>query len=158
MIFNIYLCLKLTKIMFSKACQYGIKASVYIALQSAKGNRSNLKDIALNIDSPEAFTAKILHQLAKSNILSSLKGPTGGFVIEDGNSKSTKLSAIVSAIDGDSIYKGCALGFDVCDENKPCPMHSKFIKIREDLRHMLENTSLYDLAHELVEEPTFLKR
>jgi len=158
MIFNIYLCFKSTKNMFSKACQYGIKASVYIALQSAKGNRSNLKDIALNIDSPEAFTAKILHQLAKNNILSSLKGPTGGFVIEDGKSKTTKLSAIVSAIDGDSIYKGCALGFDVCDENKPCPMHSKFFKIREDLRHMLENTSLYDLAHELVEEPTFLKR
>lgn len=144
--------------MFSKACQYGIKASVYIALQSSKGNRTNLKDIAQNIDTPEAFTAKILHQLAKSNILSSLKGPTGGFIIEDGKSKTILLSDIVSAIDGDSIYRGCALGFDVCDETQPCPMHSKFVGIRDDLRHMLENTSLYDLAHELVEEHTFLKR
>lgn len=144
--------------MFSKACQYGIKASVYIALQSSKGNRTNLKDIAQNIDTPEAFTAKVLHQLAKSNILSSLKGPNGGFVIEDGKAKTTKLSNIVSAIDGDSIYRGCALGFDVCDETKPCPMHNKFVGVREDLRNMLENTSLFDLAHELVEEHTFLKR
>ena len=144
--------------MFSKACQYGIKASVYIALQSSKGNRTNLKDIAYNIDTPEAFTAKILHQLAKSNILSSLKGPTGGFVIENGKAKTTKLSDIVSAIDGDAIYKGCALGFSVCDVTQPCPMHSKFVGIRDDLRHMLENTSLFDLAHELVEEHTFLKR
>lgn len=144
--------------MFSKACQYGIKASVYIALQSSKGNRANLKEIAENIDTPEAFTAKILHQLAKSNILNSLKGPTGGFVIEDGKAKTIKLSAIVSAIDGDSIYRGCALGFSVCDATMPCPMHSKFVGIREDLRHMLENTSLHELAHEIVEEHTFLKR
>ncbi len=144
--------------MFSKACQYGIKASVYIALQSSKGSRTNLKDIAQNIDTPEAFTAKILHLLAKSNILSSLKGPTGGFMIEDGKLKTIKLSDIVSAIDGDTIYRGCALGFDVCDDTQPCPMHTKFVGIRDDLKHMLENTSLYDLAHELVEEPTFLKR
>lgn len=144
--------------MFSKACQYGIKASVYVALESSKGNRTNLKAIAENIDTPEAFTAKILHQLAKSNILSSLKGPTGGFVIEDGRAKTIKLSNIVSAIDGDSIYRGCALGFDVCDARKPCPMHNKFVVIRDDLKYMLENTSLYELAHELVEEHTFLKR
>lgn len=144
--------------MFSKACQYGIKASVYIALESSKGNRTNLKDIAQNIDTPVAFTAKILHQLAKSDILSSLKGPTGGFVIEDGRAKTIKLSDIVSAIDGDSIYRGCALGFDVCDATKPCPMHNKFVGIRNNLKQMLESTSLFELAHELVEEHTFLKR
>src|SRR5690554_80418 len=91
--------------MFSKACQYGIKASVYIAQESSKGNRTNLKDIAHNIDTPVAFTAKILHQLAKSNILSSLKGPTGGFVIEEGRAKTIFLSDIVSAIDGDAIFR-----------------------------------------------------
>ncbi len=68
--------------MFSKACQYGIKATVYISSQSALGNRVSLKDIEFNINSPEAFTAKILHQMAKNDILDSLKGPTGGFVID----------------------------------------------------------------------------
>lgn len=144
--------------MFSKACQYGIKASVYVALQSSQGKRVSLKDIAKNIDTPEAFTAKILHQLAKRNILNSLKGPTGGFDIEPVKAKNVKLSDIVSALDGDNIYKGCALGFDTCDETKPCPMHHKFVGIRNDLRHMLENTSLHELAYDLVEAPTFLKR
>lgn len=144
--------------MFSKACQYGIKASVYIALQSSQGNRVSLKDIAKDINTPEAFTAKILHLLAKDNILNSMKGPTGGFYLEPGKSKEIKLSDIVSSIDGDVIYKGCALGFDTCDATRPCPMHSKFVGIRNDLRFMLENTSLYELANELVEELTFLRR
>lgn len=144
--------------MFSKACQYGIKASVYIALQSSYGNRVSLKEIAENIDTPEAFTAKILHQLAKCNILNSLKGPTGGFVIEEGRTHTIKLSEIVSAIDGKSIYEGCALGFETCDERQPCPFHHKFVGIRNDLKSMLETTSLFELANGLVDNQTFLKR
>lgn len=144
--------------MFSKACQYGIKASVYIASQSAIGVRTSLKDIAYNINSPEAFTAKILHQLAKQNILQSLKGPTGGFEIPEGSAETIKLSNIVSAIDGDSIYMGCALGFDHCDARQPCPMHDKFVDIRNNLKEMLENTSLLELANGVDVGLSFLKR
>lgn len=144
--------------MFSKACQYGIKASVYIASQSASGVRTSLKDITFNINSPEAFTAKILHQLAKQDILQSLKGPTGGFEIPKGRAETIMLSNIVSAIDGDSIYKGCALGFDHCDARQPCPMHDKFVDIRDNLRAMLENTSLLELANGVDVGLSFLKR
>lgn len=144
--------------MFSKACQYGIKASVFIASQSAMGNRVSLKEIAGGIDSPVAFTAKILHKLAKQDILTSLKGPSGGFDIPTGRAEKIKLSNIVSAIDGDSIYMGCALGFDRCDEIHPCPMHNKFVDIRDNLRYMLENTSLNELANGLDIGISFLKR
>lgn len=144
--------------MFSKSCQYGIKASVFIASQSAMGNRVSLKEIAAGIDSPVAFTAKILHQLAKQDILTSLKGPSGGFDIPKGRAEKIKLSNIVEAIDGDSIYMGCALGFDSCDVRQPCPMHSKFVVIRDNLRDMLENTSLYELANGLDVGISFLKR
>ena len=144
--------------MFSKACQYGIKASIFIASQSALGNRVSLKDISSGINSPEAFTAKILHKLAKKNILTSLKGPTGGFHIPNGMAETIKLSAIVEAIDSDTIYLGCALGFDSCDALKPCPMHNKFVDIRDNLRIMLENTSLLELANGLDVGMSFLKR
>jgi len=46
--------------MFSKDCEYGIRATIYITMQSLEGNRVNLKEIAAAIDSPVAFTAKIL--------------------------------------------------------------------------------------------------
>mgnify|MGYP002795141008 FL=1 len=68
--------------MFSKACEYGIRATIYIAMQSLEGFRVNLKEIAAAIDSPIAFTAKILQQLVKSNIVESVKGAKGGVQIE----------------------------------------------------------------------------
>lgn len=144
--------------MFSKACEYGIKATIFIAQNSAIGMRVNLKAIASAIDSPEAFTAKILQLLAKSDIISSEKGPLGGFKINDVNLKTLTLSSIVDAIDGDKIYRGCALGLHICNEQKPCPLHEKFKLVRDDLKIMLESTYLSELANNLEDGHTFLKR
>ena len=99
-----------------------------------------------------------MHKLAKKDILQSLKGPTGGFEIPKGRAENIKLSDIVSAIDGDSIYMGCALGFDHCDARQPCPMHDKFVDIRDNLKEMLENTNLLELAQGVDVGLSFLKR
>lgn len=144
--------------MFSKACEYGIKATIYIAMQSLQDRRVSLKEIAEKVDSPTAFTAKILHQLAKNDILDSAKGPTGGFQIEKKRIDNLKLADIVFAIDGESIYEGCGLGLDKCNANKPCPVHGKFVVIREELKQMLQNTSLFELATGLEVGLTYLKR
>lgn len=144
--------------MFSKACEYGIKATLYIATQSLQSDRVMLKEIAREINSPEAFTAKILQQLARNKIVDSVKGPYGGFQIEKKRIDEIRLSEIVSAIDGDNIYRGCGLGLDQCNANQPCPLHDKFVDIRNNLRRMLESTSLYELATGLEVGLTFLKR
>lgn len=144
--------------MFSKACEYGIRAIIYIAGQSMQDKRAGLKDIAKKIDSPEAFTAKILQQLAKNNVISSIKGPNGGFEIEKRKLEKMKLSEIVSAIDGDAIYKGCGLGLKNCSETYPCPVHDKFKVIREGLRKMLETTTIQELSTSTEEGLTFLKK
>lgn len=144
--------------MFSKACEYGIKATLHIASQSNLGHRSNLKETAKSINSPEAFTAKILQQLVKREIVDSIKGPHGGFEIPEKRLKKIKLSHIVEAIDGDSLYTSCGMGLKTCSEKKPCPMHHKFKSIRDELKHMLETTSLGELTTDLIEGLTYLKR
>lgn len=143
--------------MFSKACEYGIKAMLYIAEQSQSGNRVSIKEIAKATGSPEAFTAKILQQLARNHIVDSLKGPTGGFSVEKQRLSQINISQIVYAIDGDNIYNGCGLGLTHCSDDKPCPVHHKFVSVRKELKKILENTSLEELALELKSGQTFLK-
>lgn len=144
--------------MFSKACEYGIRAAIHISHQSQNGNRVSLKAIAKAIDSPVAFTAKILQSLAKNNVVTSTKGPTGGYeIIENAHNKVTLLH-VVKAIDGDKIYNGCGLGLNKCNEHKPCPMHDQFKAIREQLKTMLETTSIKELTNGLPEGMCFLKR
>ena len=142
-----YLCINFR--MFSKACEYGVRAVIYIGAQSSQEKRASLKDIARQIDSPEAFTAKILQQLTRSNIIDSVKGPAGGFTIDKRKINKIKLGQVVAAIDGDGIYKGCGLGLKACSEKRPCPLHDKFKSVREEIRCMMENTYLHELSHGL---------
>ena len=144
--------------MFSKACEYGIRAAIYIAGQSMQDKRVSLRDISSEIDSPVAFTAKILQLLAKNKILKSIKGPNGGFEIPKEEMDKINLAQIVSAIDGDFIFNGCGLGLKVCSEEYPCPVHDKFKSVRDELKEMLENTTIYELSLGLKEGITYLKR
>lgn len=144
--------------MFSKACEYGIRATIYIANESKSRHRVGLKDIAQAIDSPEAFTAKILQQLARSGIIRSLKGPSGGFEFDDEQRARIRAIDIVKAIDGDHIFHGCGLGLKACNESKPCPVHDKFKVIREQLRDMLGGTTIAELAEGVNDGLTVLKR
>jgi len=131
---------------------------VFIATRSQQEMRVGLTDIAAEIDSPVSFTSKILQKLVKSKLLVSLKGPTGGFEISKKNMDTITMAQIVSAIDGDSIYKGCGLGLRNCNENKPCPLHFKFKRVRDGLKDMLEETSLTELTQDISKGITFLKR
>ena len=143
--------------MFSKTCEYGLRAVIFIAQQTKSDKKVGISTISEAIDSPQAFTAKILQQLTKHKIIQSVKGPTGGFFIDNVKLKTVTLSNIVEVLDGDTIYTGCGLGLHECNENKPCPLHFKFIAIREELRKMLENTTLLELSEDKNLRDSFLK-
>jgi Rrf2 family transcriptional regulator, iron-sulfur cluster assembly transcription factor len=143
--------------MFSKACEYGIRATIYIGQQSQNGKRVSLADIANQVDSPVAFTAKILQKLVHNDIVDSLKGPTGGFEVSETHMKTVKLIHIVKAIDGEHLFTRCGLGLKECSELKPCPIHDQYKVVKEKLIHLLQHTSIYDLANGLSSGHTFLK-
>lgn len=134
--------------MFSKACEYGIRAVIYIWSQNDKGKKLGIKDICKEIDAPEFFTAKVLQALVKQRIINSAKGPNGGFYV-DKTQENLTLMDLVIAIDGDQLFTGCGLGLRQCSEETPCPIHNDFKIIRGELSQMLKNKKLVDLASEL---------
>lgn len=132
--------------MFSKACEYAIKATIYIAQQSHQQKRVNVKEVSRSVDAPEAFTAKILQQLCRENILESNRGKQGGFIFAIEKQKQTKIFDLVRIIDGDSIFTECGLGLHRCSSENPCPVHEDFKTVRENLVAMTQKYSFYDLA------------
>jgi len=143
--------------MFSKACEYAIRAILFVAQKSRDGAKVGIREIAKGIDSPEHFIAKILQDLSRKGIILSQKGPSGGFYLDERSLK-TPLADIVRLVDGDEIFTGCALGLKQCSEAKPCPLHHEFKKIREDLSHLLQNTTVGEFSTQLDKNRLFLKR
>ena len=142
--------------MFSKACKYAINSMIFLATLPEGEERIGLKDIAAAINSPEAFTAKILQTLVRENLLVSIKGPNGGFQISE-SGKKVPLHRVVQVIDGDSVFTGCALGLQECSEKRPCAVHHKFKAIRDHLTGMMMTTSLEDMANGIRQGVSYLK-
>ncbi len=132
--------------MFSKACEYAIKATIYIAQQSNENRRVNVKEVSKEVDAPEAFTAKILQQLCRENILTSNRGKMGGFVFESEMQKKVKIYDVVKIMDGDALFTNCGLGLHKCSSENPCPVHDDFKEVRNALLAMVQKYSFYDLA------------
>lgn len=143
--------------MFSKTCEYAIRAVLYIAQKSEGGKRVNIKSIAKNINSPESFIAKILQQLTKKGIVQSVKGPNGGFFVNE-RSKENSIADIVKAIDGEELFTNCGLGLSQCSEEYPCPIHHQYKIIKQQITQMLESAKLSTLSDDLEQKLTFLKK
>lgn len=142
--------------MFSKACEYAIRAALYISIKSVDGSKLGIKEIAKEIDSPEPFTAKILQTLSREKIISSIKGPNGGFYL-DPKAKPVPINTIVKAMDGEDVLHTCSLGLKECSDKFPCPIHNEIKKYKDRLRKIMKEKTLQDLTKELASGKTFLK-
>lgn len=142
--------------MFLKATEYALRATIFIAQEGSEERKVGLAKIAKAIDSPQSFTAKILQQLTSGNkIVSSMRGPNGGFYITE-KSKKLPVSSLLSAMGEDEILKKCVLGLKMCSEVKPCPMHFKYKVIKEKLRMLFEEKTIQQLAEEMATDTTFI--
>ncbi len=134
---------------FSKTCEYAMRAVFYIASQSQEGHRAGIKDIAENINSPEAFLGKILQKLSREGVILSAKGPNGGFYFDEEGLK-RPLADIISALEGNELFTGCGMGLSHCSEINPCPLHHEFKKVREQITKMLYKTTIGEFNKELL--------
>ncbi|QKJ28221.1 Rrf2 family transcriptional regulator [Mucilaginibacter mali] len=142
---------------FSKTCEYAIRAVFYIAHRTAAGGRVSIREISSGIDSPEPFLAKVLQDLSRRGIVQSVKGPNGGFYL-DAESLKRPLARIVEAVDGNGIFTGCGLGLKQCSEVNPCPLHNDFRTIRNQIHSLLEQTTIGEFNEDLNLGVTALKK
>lgn len=123
--------------MLSYSCKTAIKAVIYLSSKSAQGDKAGIKEIAEHINASEHTVGKILQTLARQGIINSVKGPSGGFFINE-QQQDQSISNIVETIEGKQAFKECGLGLSQCSAAHPCPIHDEY-KIARDLIEKLFN-------------------
>lgn len=78
-----------------KQVEYAIRALVFLARED---RRIFVRDIAQKISAPPFLLAKILQTLARHGIVSTMKGPTGGFLLTDADS--VTIARVIEIIEG----------------------------------------------------------
>jgi Rrf2 family protein len=135
--------------MLSSSCKYGIRAVTYIASKSKESRNIGIKQISEDLNLPTPFLAKILQLLAKQKILSSSKGPHGGFSLLKDPRKITLLDIIIT-IDGNDLFENCIIHNTTCncvgEEKLICPVHEEYSRLRANLVKMFSTKTIYSLV------------
>jgi Rrf2 family protein len=143
--------------MFSKATEYALRATIYIAKMGTEEKKVSIDEVAKAIDSPKSFTAKILQSLTKDDqIISSVRGPNGGFFLTE-KAKKLPVRTILFAMGEDEVLEKCVLGLKQCSEIQPCPLHNQYKAIKQQLIKLFVSKTIQQLADEIKEGEVYIR-
>lgn len=131
----------------SNTSRYGIRAVIYLVVNTRLNTKIGIKKIASDLNIPTPFLGKILQMLVKKGVLDSIKGPNGGFGMNQQTPK-VSLMELVEIIDGANVFKGCVIGVRDCDnpDEPQCAIHDEFSSLRDKLIKLFKDTTVDHLA------------
>ena len=142
--------------LYSRPCEYAIRTMAYLARVRPE-NRAQVQEIAAAEGIPAPVLAKVLQQLARGNLVSSFKGPAGGFSLTR-SPKEINLYEIFHVVDGVEDLNRCAVGLAECNDFAPCPLHDTWKSVRVHLLEYLKRTTLTEMATAVERKKELLRR
>ncbi|MCG6955252.1 MAG: Rrf2 family transcriptional regulator [Gemmatimonadetes bacterium] len=130
----------------SRTAIYALKAVLYLA-EHVGDELARVDDIAEALDVPRNYLSKILHVLARSGVLSSTRGPRGGFRLGVDAAKLT-LDRVVDPFDEVASGSGCLLGRERCSDDNPCAAHARWQSVSTAVRAFFRETTVLGLSQE----------
>jgi len=137
--------------MLSKSSKYAIKAVIFLALHSDNDRKILVRDMFEAVKVSESYLAKLLQDLSRHGIISSVKGRGGGFYLSDENTRRT-LMDVVKVIDGEEGIDACVLGISSCNADNPCVIHHLVGPSKMAFNRALETTTLGDLVQGITDD------
>ena len=128
----------------SRTSQYAVQAMIYMATQPP-GTPVLNRDVALRLNVPAPYLAKILQGLGKNGLLYSFRGRLGGFCLREETAQMS-LMQLLQLTEGADFTQSCLLGLKRCGEDTACPVHHSWLPIKERVIEMLNEMKLGELA------------
>lgn len=139
------------KEMLSNACKYAVRSILYLAIHSKENKKIGVKKIAEELETPQPFLAKLLQQLTKNSLVSSSKGPTGGFFLNENNLENTVWD-IIKCIDGTTKFDQCFMGLSTCSDETPCPVHFTVAPFKENILKTFKDKTIQVFVEEIIQK------
>ncbi|EDK9198786.1 transcriptional regulator [Campylobacter jejuni] len=128
--------------LFTKASEYALLSLIYI---SQKETPQDVDSLALELDIPKSFLAKILQTLAKDGLLKSFKGAKGGFALIKEPNQYTIKEIVNSAEKKDISVFECSGGTCPNDKEKNCTLMPMLVNLQNKVDEFLDSITLEDI-------------
>jgi len=127
----------------SSTSDYALRATLLLARQHG-GRSLRADEIAEATGAPRNYMAKTLNALAKAGIVTSARGPLGGFALSCPPDVLT-IARVVDCFDEARPQRRCLLGNAPCDSAQPCSAHGRWSAIKDAQRAPFVHTTIADL-------------
>jgi len=127
----------------SSTSDYALRAILLLARSSAD-RPLRADEIARGIGAPGNYLAKTMNALAKAGIVTSARGPFGGFSLAI-PANELSVARIIECFDEPRTQVTCLLGTVPCDPHRPCTAHARWTQMMAARRAPFSNTTVADL-------------
>ncbi|MEO7456906.1 MAG: Rrf2 family transcriptional regulator [Gemmatimonadaceae bacterium] len=131
--------------MMPRTAEYAVRAAVLLARHYGE-RRVSADEIATVLGAPRNYLSKTLNALVRSGVLTSMRGPTGGFSL----AKTPELISVADVIDvfadAEPAAARCVLEDRPCDSLFPCAAHRRWVTITRIAREPLVATTIGELC------------
>lgn len=135
----------------SKMTDYAVVMMVHMG--QSKGRVFSSAHIAEETGVPLPTVSKLLKELARGGMLTSIRGVNGGYRM-DRTSENVSVAEVVQALEGPIALTACVDGADDnCNVESFCGMRGNWNKVNTAIRVALEGVSLAEMAMQPVMFP-----
>ena len=128
--------------MLSNTSDYALRAVLVLAREYGRPLRAD--EIADSTGAPRNYLAKTLNALAKAGVLTSARGPHGGFSLAVAPDSLT-IARVIDCFETRQPQTHCLLGDGPCNRATPCAAHQVWSEIGRCRRAPLTTTTIADL-------------
>ncbi len=131
--------------MLPRTAEYAVRAAVLLARHYG-GPLVSADEIASVVGAPRNYLSKTLNALVRGGVLTSMRGPGGGFAL----ARTPDLISVAEVIDvfADAQPRAarCLLEDKPCDGDFPCAAHRRWVTITRIAREPLVATTIGELC------------
>jgi Rrf2 family protein len=128
----------------TRAADYSVRVMMFLA-SGPSGDRVSLGTIARATGAPESFLSKVLQELTRAGLITSRRGPAGGFAISSPG-RFASVRDVVEAIDGPITLNACLGERPSCALRDWCMAHPIWARAQQALIEVLRNATIAELA------------
>ncbi len=130
--------------LLSQTSRYALRAATLLAERDESDPPMTAAELAEVLGLPRNYLSKTLHQLARRGILTSERGPSGGFRLAAPPGK-IRLAQVIDPVDPSLRERECLLGREICSDAAPCAAHHRWREVADVVERFLGETTLEDL-------------
>jgi len=129
--------------MISQTGEYALRIALHLGSR-APGTRISAADAAAELDVPAHYMARVLNELAHAGVMTSTRGPHGGFRLAVPPAQLT-LADVIAQFDAVGAPPQCLLRSQRCGVGEPCIAHHEWHRVADGVRRFFKTTTIAEL-------------